>query len=351
MLLLAIMALLAVSTAVWRSSASRIARPAVPVAGTGPFDPAREADAIQSALLSGRFEPLPKRARNYRIGVIMKFLGNHYWQLLAAGMQSRADELGVRLDIRAPSTESDTSGQLELFEGMLYRNYDAYLVSPQTDLNLRSALLQARSRGQMVLNVNDAVLYEAEHWIGPNQYENGVRVAQHLKAIMPEGGEVAVIMGLAGSYAVINRTAGFVDTLEGSPFTVVAKEGADWDLHRALQVSSGILDRYPRLRAFYCNNDIMAFGVVEAVKRRNKLGKVLVFGTDGIPAAYDSIRRGELAGTVDSFPQETGRIAMEVAVRLLEGQKLPRVIFSPQALITRETLNRADALPRGNEAR
>ena len=60
---------------------------------------------------------------------------------------------------------------------MLYRNYDAYLVSPQTDLNLRSALLQARSRGQMVLNVNDAVLYEAEHWIGPNQYENGVRVA------------------------------------------------------------------------------------------------------------------------------------------------------------------------------
>lgn len=160
-----------------------------------------------------------------------------------------------------------------------------------------------------------------------------------------------MIMGLAGSYAVINRTAGFVDTLEGSPFTVVAKEGADWDLHRALQVSSGILDRYPRLRAFYCNNDIMAFGVVEAVKRRNKLGKVLVFGTDGIPAAYDSIRRGELAGTVDSFPQETGRIAMEVAVRLLEGQKLPRVIFSPQALITRETLNRADALPRGNEAR
>ena len=60
----------------------------------------------------------------------------------------------------------------------------------------------------------------------------------------------------------------------------------------------------------------------------------MVFGTDGISDAYASIRAGDLTGTVDSFPVLTGEVAMEVALRLMAGQDLPRVVATPQALIT-----------------
>ncbi|HYJ30707.1 MAG TPA: hypothetical protein VEW25_10245, partial [Allosphingosinicella sp.] len=53
---------------------------------------------------------------------------------------------------------------------------------------------------------------------------------------------------------------------------------------------------------------------------------------------YASIRAGELDGTVDSFPVLTGEVAMEVALRLLGGQDLPRVVTTPQALVTQETV-------------
>ena len=46
------------------------------------------------------------------------------------------------------------------------------------------------------------------------------------------------------------------------------------------------------------------------------------------------MRSGDLTGTVDSFPVLTGEIAMEVALRLMAGQDLPRVVATPQALIT-----------------
>ncbi len=68
--------------------------------------------------------------------------------------------------------------------------------------------------------------------------------------------------------------------------------------------------------------------MVEAVKSAGRLGKTLVFGTDGINAAYDSIKKGELTGTVDSFPELTGEVAVEVAVRLLAGRNCPR--WSPR---------------------
>lgn len=63
-----------------------------------------------------------------------------------------------------------------------------------------------------------------------------------------------------------------------------------------------------------------------------------MFGTDGISDAYASIRAGELDGTVDPFPVQIGEVAMEVSLRLLGGQDLPRVVPTPQELVTQENV-------------
>jgi ribose transport system substrate-binding protein len=75
----------------------------------------------------------------------------------------------------------------------------------------------------------------------------------------------------------------------------------------------------------------------------------VVFGTDGISDAYASIKAGELTGTVDSFPVLTGEVAMETALRLVGKQKLPRVVTTPQALITKD--NVATYAVKGDELR
>ena len=87
----------------------------------------------------------------------------------------------------------------------------------------------------------------------------------------------------------------------------------------------------------------MALGVVEAVKAAGKLGEIAVIGTDGISDAYASIEAGELTGTIDSFPVLTGEIAMEVALRLVNGDDLPRVVATPQALITSDNIKQFSA--------
>jgi len=270
----------------------------------------------------------------YRFGVIMKFLGNQYWQLLANGMHKRARDLGIPLDVQAAATESDPEGQLERMMHMLGKGYDAILISPQTDKNLMPAVTLARRKGILLVNVDDAVLEDAEHFVGPKQYENGERAAAHLMKRFPAGGKVALVRGIEGVYAVNQRSAGLIDALKDSRFQVVVQVNGDWDLQKAMNAAQAVLKEHPDLVAFYCNNDIMALGVVMAVKRAGLQGKVEVIGTDGIEPAYASIERGELTATVDSYPFETGIVAVEVALRLLEGQTLPRVIFSPQKLVT-----------------
>lgn len=303
-------------------------------ASTDQFNPDSEADSINFDQLDTLLGPVPEISRSYQVGVVLKFLGNQYWELLAAGMRDQADGYGITLDVRAAESEADQFGQLVRMDAMLEEGYDAILISPQTDTNLLPAVERAEAADVLVLNVNDAVLPDAQHWVGPNQYENGVRVARYLIETLPDGGQVAVIEGQAGVYAARQRTQGFRDTLQDTPFQVVAGIPADWDAQQAADAATAILEQYPELKAFYCNNDIMALGVVDALKATGRLDTVMVFGTDGIDAAYASIRNGELTGTVDSFPFVTGQAAVEVLVRLLEDQPVPRAVYSPQNLIT-----------------
>ena len=113
---------------------------------------------------------------------------------------------------------------------------------------------------------------------------------------------------------------------------------ANWSREEAFNAASTILQQYPDLIEFYANNDGMALGVVEAVKAADMAESVVVFGTDGISDAYAAIRTGDLTGTVGSFPVLIGEVALEVAPRLLAGQALPRVVATPQALITKDNV-------------
>ena len=215
------------------------------------------------------------------------------------------------------------------------------LKGTKTEANLQAAFDSAIKNNVPFINVNDAVMPLTPYCIGCVQRDNGVRVAKWFIQNRPNGGKVAVIEGQPGVYAAKQRTDGFTKTIsENGKFEVVASIPANWSREQAYNAATNILQRTPDLIGFYVNNDGMALGVVEAVKAAGKKDSCVVFGTDGISDAYKSIKNGELTGTVDSFPYLTGAVAMEVALRLLGGQKLPRVVSTPQALITKDNVER-----------
>ncbi|SMY06313.1 sugar ABC transporter substrate-binding protein [Flavimaricola marinus] len=298
-----------------------------------------EPDRIDWSQLEASFGPMPTPADGTRVGGVSKTLTNEYWRSLGIGYQSAADASNVGFAYQAAPSEGDQLGQLSIAENMILQGYDALLMSPQTDNNLQPALESALSEGMVVVNVNDAVIPSVAQYVGNVQRDNGVRVAQWF-IDNAEGGKVAVIEGQPGVFAAGQRTDGFTATIEaGGDFEVVASIPANWSRETAYDAASTILQQHPDLIGFYANNDGMALGVVEAVKAAGLADQVAVFGTDGISDAYASIRAGDLTGTVDSFPVLTGEVAMEVALRLLAGQDLPRVVATPQALITADNID------------
>ncbi len=303
-----------------------------------PLNSDSEPDRMDWSELETKFGAFPEVPEGTRVGGVSKTLTNEYWRSLGEGYANTAEANSVEFVYQAAANEGDQLGQLSIAETLITQGFNALLLSPQTDANLLPAYETAVAQGVPVLNVNDAVIPSVANYVGNVQKDNGVRVAQWFLD-NTDGGKVAVIEGQPGVFAAGQRTAGFTETAEAGGLEVVASVPANWSRELAFNAASTILQQHPDLIGFYANNDGMALGVMEAVKAAGLQDQVAVFGTDGISDAYDSIRAGDLTGTVDSFPVLTGEIAMEVVLRMLDGQDLPRVVATPQALITADNVD------------
>jgi D-allose transport system substrate-binding protein len=133
---------------------------------------------------------------------------------------------------------------------------------------------------------------------------------------------VAIIEGRAGVASGEARKTGATEAFKAAKnVELVASQPADWDRMRALDVATNTLQRTPDLAAFYCCNDTMALGAVQAVQNLGKAGKVIVVGTDGIPEAIQMIQAGRLTATVAQDPAKVGATGLDLLVDAVKGGK------------------------------
>lgn len=306
-------------------------------ADDGAFNPDEEA-GIEIAELREDLGEIPMTTESITLGAVAKSFENEYWRTLKEGYEDferKAKEAGldITIDIRSAQGENDEQGQLAIVNDMINKKYSGLLLSPISDGNLIPGVDDAEKAGIPVINVNDGLLSNAPVFVGPKANQNGELAAEWIAEKLGGEGEVAIVIGMPKAFAARQRTSGFENYMAANApnIKIVATQNADWDRAKAKDLADTWIKQYPELKAIFCNNDTMALGVQEAV---NSSGlDILVVGVDGTGEAYDSIRKGEMAATVDSFPFYKSQIASEVMLRFMDGQEVPRVIWTPQALI------------------
>lgn len=309
-------------------------------ADSGEFNPDQAEDAMTIEELREANGVEVEVDSSKKLGVVMKSLSNEFWRTLQEGYEAAATDTGLDIDIQATTDESDEIGQQTMTETLVIQGADALLMSPISDSNLTSAVESANDADVLTVNVNDGLIAEAKHYVGPNAYMNGQLAAEWISKKLGDEGQVAVVIGMAKAFAARERTAGFEDWIKdkNSKLEIVAEQNADWDRQKAKELANTWITQYPDLKAIFCNNDDMALGVVEAVQESGT--DILVVGVDGIGEAYDSIRNGKLDATVDSFPYYMAQVAVECTLRALSGQELPSALATPQALIDSENVDK-----------
>lgn len=307
-------------------------------------NPDEAKDGIDFLKLREQFGAIPKPQGEVKLGAVAKAFENEYWRTLKEGMEIGAKKMkdngfNVSIDVQSAQGEGDEQGQLSIVKNMINKKYNALLLSPISDGNLVPGVEDATKANIPVINVNDGIISIAPNYVGPKAIQNGELAAEWIAKKIGSEGKVAIVIGMPKAFAARQRTAGFENWMKANApkVEIVEKQNADWDRAKAKDLAETWIKKHPDLKAIFCNNDTMALGVVEAVKKSGK--SILVVGVDGIGEAYESIKKGELSATVDSFPKYKGQVAVEATLRILGGQKIPRVIWTPKALIDSTNVN------------
>ena len=307
--------------------------------------PGRAVGAESAAFRAVGSEPV-------RVGVILNYLDDPFFVAMYEGVRAEARRLGVRITVRSVTSNAELGDQAAQLRALVAADNDCYVINPITATNLVGAL---RGVDEPIVNIDSPVEPAAARragvrirtYIGTDDLVSGRLAGERMAALLPDGGDVALVGGIADNVNSGVRLEGFERGIRGTRVRVVARVNADYNRTKAQIAAERILRAHPRLAGFFAVSDSMVLGIADTLRGAGDSGEVKVIGHDGTVAALDQIRAGSISADVSQYPYVMGQMAIEACVAAARGATVPARVDAPIALLTKANSARAlAAFPR-----
>ncbi|WP_431989382.1 ABC transporter permease/substrate-binding protein [Streptomyces albogriseolus] len=272
-----------------------------------------------------------------KIGLSLSTLNNPFFVQIRDGAEEEAKKLGV--DLTVTDAQNDASQQANQLQNFTSGSLSAVVVNPVDSDAAGPSVRGANQAGIPVIAVDRGVnKADTSALVASDNVEGGALGAKALAERLGGKGTIVILQGQAGTSASRERGAGFAEGLKDYPgIKVVAKQPADFDRTKGLDVMTNLLQAHPDVDGVFAENDEMALGAIKALG--SKAGtSVQVVGFDGTPDGLKAVRAGTLYASVAQQPSELGRIAVRNALRAVEGEKVEKMVKVPVKVVTKENV-------------
>jgi len=274
----------------------------------------------------------------YTIGMSQANVAEPYRQRMDDDIRKAA--AGVpQFTVNFADAAQDNSKQVEQVDTFLTQRIDLLIISPNEATPLTAPVKRAYDQGIPVLVLDRKVDGDAyTEFIGADNVDIGRQAGQYFaKTLLPGGGKIAMLRGLAGSTPAKERQDGFNDGIKGSSIQVVATVDGDWLRDKGQAQADAVLKAHPDVQAIYSENDPMGEGARIAAQNAGK-ADLPITGIDGLPIESGGIKAvsaGRLSATW-IYPTG-GKEAIDAAKKLLvDCQQVPKSQTLPTRTITKE---------------
>lgn len=257
-----------------------------------------------------------KASKNYKIAMSHQHMTNAFQNSLTEGADEMAETLGVT--VQHFDANQDVAQQIADLEQCISDGYDAILFEPVDPAGLKDVAQKIKDAG--IICINDcSKIDDAENLIdgyaGASNVEAGELEMSKVCELIGGKGDIAILTGPDGDAGGLLRYEGYMNVLEKYPdVKVVVEAAADWDTTKAMETVESWGTNYD-LAAIVCENDGMAVGAANALGGNKD---VVITGVDASDDGLEAIANGLQAGTVSQDAVEQGRLAIRLAVDLLE---------------------------------
>lgn len=274
------------------------------------------------------------------IGVAVADQKSLFYVAAVEGMKAAADAAGYELVIA--SANNDSREQVNQVQNLLVQQIGVLVFISQDSTAASAGVKAANAAGVPVIAVDQ----RPETGGGDLQTyiaTDSVKAARDLCTWMFEKlggkGNIAILQGVLGSTAEIQRSQGCAEALAKYPdIKVVATQSANWDENEAYKATQNILTANPELDAVFAESDAMSLGAAKAARAAGNMDMISV-GIDGFPTMFDAIREGLTQATMAQIPYPMGEMAIADAIRVLNGEEIPVLQYQDAVMVTAENID------------
>lgn len=269
------------------------------------------------------YEALASAEKAWNICVSFPHMKDAYWLGVDYGVIDEAKRLGLNLNVVEAGGYTELAKQISQIEDCVSGGADAVVVGAISYDGLNNVIGEVAAKGIPVIDVINGVSSEdiaAKSLVSFKVmgYETGA----YLAAKHPAGSDpvqVGWFPGPAGAGWVEAAHAGFMEAVQGSAVQVLEPRFGDTGKETQLKLVEDVLQANPDVR-YIAGTAVTAEAAQGLIRERGLQGKVDLLAFYMTPGVYTGIQRGFiLAAPADSMVVQ-GRIAVDQAVRILEGK-------------------------------
>jgi ribose transport system substrate-binding protein len=272
-----------------------------------------------------------------RIGLSVSTLNNPFFVTLRNGAQDAAKK--ERAELIVADAQNDAATQQDDVQNFVTQQVDAILVNPVDSESIVPAVQAANQANIPVIALDrGASGGEIATLIASDNVEGG-RIAGRELIELVGSGPVAQLEGIPGTSAARDRGQGFAEVINGQDeVELVVSQTANFARAEGLNVTENILQSNPGIKGIFAQNDLMALGAVRALGNRAGTD-VKIVGFDAVEDALNAIQDGKMNATIAQQPDRIGSLGVENAMKVIDGESVPKNIPVEVKLVTKENVS------------
>jgi rhamnose transport system substrate-binding protein len=259
-----------------------------------------------------------------RVALVVKALGNGFFDAASKGAQEAAKELGDVEVIYTGPTTATAEGQIEIINSLIAQKVDAIAISANDPDALVPVLKKAMERGIKVISWDSSVAPEGR-MIHLNPSDTGLigeTIVKLAADYLPEGGDVAI---LSASSTATNQNSWIAAAKEILPtkfpkIKLVSVAYGDDDSVKSTNEAKGLIAKYPDLKAIIAPTTVGVVAAAQVVTDMKLVGKINVTGL-ALPSEFKQfIDNGASQAVALWNPIDLGYSAVFLSDQLVKGK-------------------------------
>lgn len=322
--------------------------PVSPTAAPAPTDtPAATAASSGEKLGLGEdvYPRPPKPSKQYTIGVLVPHLSNPHFVGQAFGYIDEAEKLGAKVILYEAGGYQYLDKQIAQMEDLIASKVDAIILVAVNGPGTVQVVEEAVAAGIPVINCN--VMTNSDKVVTRIRSDDeviGQMQADFMGEALKGKGNVVILRGPAGTSWAENRGNAFKARIaEKYPgIQIVGEQYMQSSPDQGLRVMEDFLQTYPQIDGVYNGADNIAIGAAQAVVAAGKAGQIVITTTDFQPDCEKFVREGVISAAVVQQTVVIGRWGIRAAINYLEGREVPKALWTPLLLVTKDNVDQVD---------